>query len=83
MSHNELRAEYEKLKMQVAQWQDRLASGEAENAALRQLLERLQKLTHAYDQKLAEAQAQVAEPQCELFGPKAESELDKMHREVR
>jgi transposase len=84
MSQDELRAEYEKLKMQVAQWQDRLPGGEAENAALRELLERLQKLTQAYDQKLAEAQAQIAKLQRELFGPRAErltpEQQAQMHR---
>jgi predicted nuclease with TOPRIM domain len=72
MSYDELRAEYEKLETQVAQLQERLPSGEAENSELRELLERLQTLTQAYDQKLAEAQAQIAELERKLFGPKAE-----------
>ena len=72
MSYDELRAEYEKLKAQVAQLREPPSPWEAENSALRELLERLQMLTQAYDQKLAEAQAQIAELQRELFGPKAE-----------
>jgi len=72
MSYDELRAEYEKLKAQVAQLREPPSPWEAENSALRELLERLQTLTQAYDQKLAEAQAQIAELQRELFGPKAE-----------
>jgi len=72
MSYDELRGEYEKLKAQVAQLRDLPSRGEAENSALRQLLERLQALMQAYDQKLAEAQAQIAELERELFGPKAE-----------
>jgi len=72
MSCDELRAEYEKLKAQVAQLREPKFSGEAENSALRELLERLQTLMQAYDQKLAEAQTQIAELQRELFGPKAE-----------
>jgi transposase len=72
MSSDDLRAEYAKLKAQVAQRQERLPSGEAESSALRELLERRQTLMQAYDQKLAEAQAQIAELERELFGPKAE-----------
>jgi uncharacterized protein YcbK (DUF882 family) len=83
MSYDELRAEYEKLKVQVAQRQERKSPGEAENPALRELLERLQTLMQAYDQKLAEAQAQIAELQRELFGPKAERLTPEQQGQMR
>ena len=41
-------------------------------ARLRPLLERFRILTEAYDQKLREAQAEIAALQSELFGPKAD-----------
>jgi septal ring factor EnvC (AmiA/AmiB activator) len=84
MSDDELRAEYEKLKVQVAQGQERKSPGEAESSALRELLERVQTLLRAYDQKLAEARAQIAQLERELFGPKSErltrEQQEQMHQ---
>ena len=84
MSDDELRAEYEKLKVQVAQGQERKSPGEEESSALRELLERVQTLLQAYDQKLAEARAQIAQLERELFGPKSErltrEQQEQMHQ---
>ena len=84
MSDDELRAEYEKLKVQVAQGQERKPPGEGESSALRELLERVQTLLQAYDQKLAEARAQIAQLERELFGPKSErltrEQQEQMHQ---
>jgi len=77
MSHDELRAEYERLRAQIAQLLQNKPQSETENTEARQLLEKLQALTQEYDQKLSEAEAQIAELKRELFGPKA----DKLTRE--
>jgi len=62
MSHDELLAEYERLKALA----ERL---EAENAALQQQI-KAQK--EEYEQRLAEAQAQIEELRKQLFGPKTD-----------
>jgi len=67
MSHEELRAEYHRLKVQVEH-----LSQNAENSDFRQLLEKLQALTEEYDRKVAELEAQIAELKRELFGPKSD-----------
>lgn len=72
MSHDELRAEYERLRAQVAQLLQHEPQSEAENREARQLVEKLQTLVQEYDQKLSEAEAQIAELKRELFGPKAD-----------
>ena len=72
MSHEELRAAHQRMKAQLAEILNADASKETENPALRQLLEQLQTLTQEYDEKLTEAEAQIAELKRELFGPKAD-----------
>ena len=72
MSHEELRAAHQRLKTQVDELLKTDVYKEAENPALRQLLEQLQTLTQEYDEKLTEAEAQIAELKRELFGPKAD-----------
>ena len=72
MSHDELRTEYERLKAQVAQLLQEYPPTETENPDLRQLLEKLQVLTEEYDRKVAELEAQIAELNRELFGPKSD-----------
>jgi transposase len=72
MSHEELRATHQRLKAEVAELLKADASKETENPALRQLLEQLQTLTQEYDEKLTEAEAQIAELKRELFGPKTD-----------
>jgi transposase len=72
MSQEELHAEYERLKAQAAQLLKREPQPETDVFELRQLVEKLQVLTQEYDQKLAEAQTQIAELKRELFGPKAD-----------
>jgi transposase len=87
MNHEELRAEYDRLKEQIA----RLVSGKSElapgNDAVRQLLERMQALTEKYDEKLTEVEAQIAELKRELFGPKADKltpeQQDQMNQLIR
>jgi len=72
MSHEELRAVHQRLKAQLAEILNADASKEAGNPALRQLMEQLQTLTQEYDEKLTEAEDQIAELKRELFGPKAD-----------
>jgi transposase len=75
MSHDDLRAQYEQLKAQIAELQEgQLAR---DNPEVRELLQKMQTLTDNYDQKLSEVEAQMAELKRELFGPKA----DKLTRE--
>jgi len=90
MSHDELRAEYERLKVQIAQLRQQKPRLEAGNTEARQLLEKLQALTQEYDQKLSEAEAQIAELKRELFGPKAdkltpeqEDHLNELNKDLR
>lgn len=72
MSHEELRAAHQRLKAQVAELLNADASKATENPDLHQLLEQLQVLTQEYDEKLTEAEAQIAELKRELFGPKSD-----------
>ena len=72
MSHDELRAEYERLKAQVAELLQGNPLRETENPDLRQLLEKLQALTEEYEHKARRAEAQIAELKRELFGPKSD-----------
>ena len=70
MSGKDLRADYERLAQQAA---EALSGKESvTDSQLRPLLERFQALTQEYDQKLREAQAEIAELKRELFGPKAD-----------
>ena len=70
MSGEDLRADYERLVRQTA---EALSGKEpVPEDRLRPLLERFRILTGEYDQKLREAQAQIAELTRELFGPKAD-----------
>ena len=70
MSEKDLRADYQRLVEHAAE----VLSGQEPipEARLRPLLERFRILTEAYDQKLREAQAEIAALQRELFGPKAD-----------
>ena len=77
MSREELRAQHERLRTQVARVLEQSPQRQAQNSELRELFEKLQALTQEYDQKLAEAEAQIAELKRELFGPKA----DRLTRE--
>jgi transposase len=72
MSHEELHAEYERLKAQVAQLLEEHAPKQTDNPDLRQLLEKLQVLAQEYDLKVAELEAQISELKRELFGPKSD-----------
>jgi len=72
MSHEELRAVHQRLKAQVAELLKADASKETRNPSVHQLLEDMQALTQEYDEKLTEAEAQIAELKRELFGPKAD-----------
>ncbi len=72
MSHDELRAEYERLKAQVGKLLEHQASTQTDNPELRQLLEQSQALTEEYDRKVGELEARIAELKRELFGPKAD-----------
>jgi len=90
MSHDDLRAEYERLKAQVAQLLQQKPQLETENTEALQLLEKLQALTQEYDQKLSEAEAQIAELKRKLFGPKAdkltaeqEDHLKKLNKDLQ
>lgn len=80
MSYEELRAEYERLKAQAELLQ-------AENTALRQ---QLQVQKEDYEQRLAEAQAQLDELRRQLFGSKAdrltpeqEEQLDQLNQDLQ
>jgi hypothetical protein len=72
MSHEELRAAQQRLKVQLAEILNEQGSKETDTAALRHLLEELQALTQEYDEKLTEAEVQIAELKRELFGSKAD-----------
>ena len=75
MSHDDLRAQYERLKAQIAELQK--GQRAQDNPEVHELLQKMQTLTDQYDQKLSEVEAQMAELRRELFGPKA----DKLTRE--
>ena len=90
MSHDDLRAEYERLKEQVAQLLQQKPPLESESTEARELLQRLQAVTQEYDQKLSDAEAQIAELKRELFGPKAdkltpeqEDQLKKLNKDLQ
>ena len=70
MSDKDLRADYQRLAEHAAE----VLSGQEPipEDRLRPLLERFRILTEAYDQKLLEAQAEIAALKRELFGPKAD-----------
>lgn len=69
MSGKDLRADYARLAQQTAE----VLSGQpVTDERLRPLLEQFRILTEEYDQKLREAQAEIAELKRELFGPKAD-----------
>jgi len=70
VSGEDLRADYDRLVRQTAE----ALSGKEPipEDRLRPLLERFRILTGEYDQKLREAQVQIAELTRELFGPKAD-----------
>jgi transposase len=70
MSDKDLRDDYQRLVEHAAE----VLSGQEPipEDRLRPLLERFRILTEAYDQKLREAQAEIAALQRELFGPKAD-----------
>jgi len=63
MSHDELRTEYERLRAQIGQLLQNQPPSEAESSEAWQLLAKLQVLTKEYDQKLYEAEAQIADAQ--------------------
>jgi transposase len=67
MSGNDLRAEYERLARRIA---DAMANKPAAEAW--ELLEQLGSLTPQCVERIAEAEAQIAELKRELFGPKAD-----------
>src|SRR5688572_32772387 len=69
MSGKQLRAEYERLARRIA---DALAHEALSESESRHLLSQLGSLTGQCVEKLAEAEAQIAELKRELFGPKAD-----------
>ena len=77
MSREELHAQHERLTAQVARVLEQTPHSQAHSPELRELVDKLQALTQQYDQKLAEAEAQIAQLKRELFGPKA----DRLTRE--
>ena len=83
MSHEELRAEYERLKAQADQLLQQKPQREAGMTEARQLLEKLQALTQGYDQKLSEAEAQIAALKRELFGPKADKLTPEQEEQLK
>jgi transposase len=72
VSHEELQAEYERLKAQADRLLQEHSSEGTESEDLRQLVMKLQALTNEYDRKVAELEAQIAELKRELFGPKSD-----------
>ena len=83
MSHDNLRAEYERLKEQVARLLQQKPQVETESTEARELIERLPALTQEYDQKLSEAEAQIAELKRELFGPKADKLTPEQEEQLK
>ena len=69
VSGKQLRAEYERLARRIA---DALADKQAPASESWELLERLGSFTQQCVEKLAEAEAEIAELKRELFGPKAD-----------
>ena len=69
MSGKDLRVEYERLARQIA---DALGNPQAVTPETRPLLERLGAFTQQCVDRIAEAEAQIAELKRELFGPKAD-----------
>ena len=89
MSHDELRAAYERLKGQVAELLKAHPPAEADNPDLRLLLEKMQTLTEEYDHKVTELEAELAELKRELFGsksdrltPEQEAQLEQLNRDL-
>jgi len=82
MSHDELRAEYERLKARVAKLLEEHPAEVTGNADLRQLLEESQALAREYDEKLTEAETQIAELKRELFGPKSDRLTPEQQRQL-
>ena len=80
MSSRDLRREYERLTRQIA---DLLAEPHAAGSQWQQLLEQIRSLTAQYAEKLAAAEAQIADLKRELFGPKADrltaEQEDQLH----
>lgn len=72
MSGGELRSEYERLKRRAAEALADKPPAEMDHAEWRELVERLGALTEEDDQRLAEAEAQIADLKRELLGPKAD-----------
>ncbi len=69
MSHEELLAEYERLKEQAAQLQEQAAQLQAENSQLRE--------------QLKEAQLLIAQLRRELFGPKADKLTPEQEEQLK
>jgi len=72
MSHDELRTEYNRLKLQVRQLRAGQPPPGAEDSDMHRLMEKLQTLTEEYDRKVDELEAQIADLKRELFGPKSD-----------
>lgn len=72
MSHEELHAEYERLKAQVTQLLEEQQPKQTDTPDMRRMLEKLQALAQEYDQKVTELEAQISELKRELFGPKVD-----------
>ena len=77
MSREELRAQHERLRAEVARVLEQMPQSGTQNPELRELVQGLQALAQEYEHKLAEAEAQIAQLKRELFGPKA----DRLTRE--
>jgi transposase len=69
VSGKQLRAEYDRLARRIA---DALADKQAASPEAWELLERLRSLTQQCVERIADAEAQIAELKRELFGPKAD-----------
>jgi transposase len=72
MSHDELRVEYERLKEQINRLLQEHPPDKATTPELRDLVGKLQALTHEYELKVSELEEQIAELKRELFGPKSD-----------
>jgi len=83
MSHEELQAEYQRLRRLAAQLEAERAQLQADNSRLREQLKET-------EQRLAEAQQLIAELRRELFGPKAdrltqeqEEQLNQLNQDLQ
>lgn len=89
MSHDELRAAYDRLQKQTAHLEQENARQQQQLQDYEQRLAEVQAMRHEFEQRLAEAQVEIAELKRQLFGSKADrlspeqqAQLDALGQDV-